>query len=363
VGAVGWVQFIRPETHHVHSDGSQARAQAPLVNFHLKPLSGQAMVITGASSGIGLVTARKAARAGAKVLLVSRNGPVLERICQEIRAAGGQADYAVADVGDEAQVRAASDRAIALFGGYDAWVNVAGVAIYAPLDRTPRDEHERLFRTNYWGVVNGCLTALEHLRERGGAIITVGSITSDMPAPILGAYTASKHAAKGFVDSLRIELLAERAPVSLTLVKPSGIATPLNNHAANHLPGKAQIPPPAYAPELVADAILNSAVHPRREITVGGIGRQQAMFAAHFPHLGDRLSVLVTPLLHNQKRPDVPTNNLFGPSDNEAKGGSDDTPAIPFSPYTSIRLHKGAAVAAAAAGFALVVLGGAFRRR
>ena len=203
----------------------------------LKPLSEQVIVITGASSGIGLATARKAAAAGAKVLLVARNEDALKTIVAEVDAAGGVADYILADVGEEADIKAVVDKAGVRFGGFDTWINDAGVGIYASLAETPTAEHERLFKTNYWGTVFGSLAAVNYLRTRGGALINVGSVASDMGSPLFGAYVASKHAVKGFTDSLRIEMIAERAPVSITLIKPAGIGTPFAEHAANHLAG------------------------------------------------------------------------------------------------------------------------------
>lgn len=201
----------------------------------------------------------------------------------------------MADVGDAQALSAAADAAVAAFGPFDSWVHAAGVAIYAPLLETPADEHERLFRTNYWGVVNASRVAVPALRPRGGAFVVVGSVASDIGTPVLGAYAASKHAVKGFIDSLRIELLAERAPVSVTLVKPSGIGTPLAEHAANHQGAAAKVPPPAYSPEVAARAILHAVQHPRREIIVGGVGAFQRAGAILAPGLADRISSLVPP--------------------------------------------------------------------
>ena len=182
----------------------------------LKPLAEQVIVITGASSGIGLVTAKRAAAEGAKVVLVARNEASLREAVEAITAAGGDAIFAVADVGDIKAVRAAAAAARTRYGRIDTWVNNAGTAIYGKLIDTPLDEHEQLFRTNYFGAVHGALTAVEHLREKGGAIITVGSIASELPSPILSAYSASKHAAKGFVDALRMELTADALSIAIT---------------------------------------------------------------------------------------------------------------------------------------------------
>ncbi len=321
------------------------------MDIKLKPLAEQVMLITGASSGIGLVAARSAAAAGAKVMLVARNEAALAEAVATIAAAGGEADFAVADVGDLAQVRAAAAKAIARFGRIDTWVNDAGVAIYAKLIETPPDEHERLFRTNYFGVVNGANVAVEHLRTAGGALITIGSIAADVPSPVLGAYAASKHAAKGFIDSLRIELMADKLPVSVTLIKPSGINTPIGAHAANHgageYHGEALIPPLVYDPQLVADAILDAAAHPRREITVGGAGRAQVLFGTHFPALFDRIAPLLVPLLFDRARPKTRSDALAAPAaDGDERSATNG--GRRFSVYTTAQLHPRAAAAVGA---------------
>ena len=327
------------------------------MKIKLKPIAEQVIVVTGASSGIGLVTARAAVARGARVMLVARNETALRKAVAQIAAVGGEADYAIADVGDLAAVQAAADKALARFGRIDTWVNDAGVAIYAKLIETPPDEHERMFRTNYFGVVNGANVAVAHLRGEGGALITVGSIAADIPSPVLGAYAASKHAVKGFIDSLRIELLADAVPIAVTLIKPAGIGTPIGEHAANHgaglYQGEALIPPPVYDPQLVADVILDAAEHPRREITVGGAGRAQALFGTHFPKLFDRFAALLIPLLFDPKRAKTPTDELDAPQrdSNERsaiKGGRS------ISAYTTAQLHP-----RATAALALAAVGGA----
>jgi short-subunit dehydrogenase len=273
------------------------------------------VVVTGASSGIGLLTARMIAAAGGRAVLVARNADALRDIVTEIEADGGKATYAIADVADVAAVSAAADHAVATFGRIDGWVNCAGVAIYARLTETPEDEHQRLFQTNYFGVVHGSLVAVEHLREHGGALVTVGSISGDIPSPVMGAYDASKHAVKGFVESLRMELRADARPISVTLIKPSGMNTPIGEHAANHLDGEALIPPPVYDPALVADAILDALQRPRETLTVGGIGRLEVLLGEHFPKALGRLGGLMIPLLFDPRRPKTLSSNLDHPVD------------------------------------------------
>jgi short-subunit dehydrogenase len=326
----------------------------------LKPLAEQVIVITGASSGIGLVTARKAAAAGAAVLLVSRDETALARIAAEL---GDRASYAVADVRDRAAVESAAAAAIARWGRIDTWVNNAGVTIYAALVDTPEDEHRRLIETNYFGCVNGCLAAIPHLAESRGALITVASIVADMPSPIMGAYAASKAAVQSYVESLRIELEAAGTPVSVTLVKPSGIDTPIADHAANHVGGHGLIPPPVYAPELVAGAILDAAVTPRRQITVGGGGRAQALFAEHFPRVFERLAPIAATTFIDPARTQPRPSNLFAPA-RPVRERSDVNTGRPVSLYTAAarrpKLVKGVAIAGVVAG--ILALSGSSRR-
>ncbi len=315
------------------------------MTIKLKPIAEQVIVVTGASSGIGLVTARKAAAAGAAVLLVARSEDALGEAVRGINSAGGRADYAVADVGDAAQVRAAAAKAVERFGRIDTWVNDAGSAIYGKVLDSPLEEQAQLFRTNYFGVVHGVEAAVPHLREHGGAIVTVGSLASDMPAPPMGVYSATKHAVKAYVEVLRMELQADAVPISVTLVKPAGIDTPIGQHASNHgepgggQAGEAQIPPPAYDPELVADAILDCAVHPRREVTVGGVGRAQVLFSQHFPALYERLAPVLAKGAYSPSKTQPGPSNLFKGANAGQERSGEHPGRLRHSVYTAAALH------------------------
>ncbi len=331
------------------------------MKIKLKPLAEQVIVITGASSGIGLATARAAAAKGAKVLLVARAEAELREIVADITRAGGTADCFAADVGDAAAVEAAATHAVQRFGRIDTWVNDAGVAIYAKLLETPLDEHEQLFRTNYFGVVNGCAAAVPRLRQAGGALITVASIASDIPSPIMGVYSASKFAVKAYMEILRIELGNAGLPISVSIVKPSGIDTPIAQHAAVHgAEGEAQVPPVIYAPELVADAILACAVRPRREITVGGFGRMGVLFGQHFKPLYEALAPSDPERLMDKSKRQPTPSNLFG-SVRAGEERSGEHMAKPFSLYTAAAKHPGATllgVGAVVAGASLLLFRG-----
>ena len=258
--------------------------------YQLKSLEEQVIVITGASSGIGLATAKAAIKSGASVILAARNGDALKAIVEPLQIGGKLVDYVVADVADEQHVAAIARKALERFGRIDTWVNVAGVDIWGKLIDLPEDDARRLFDTNFWGVVNGCKAAVRHMSRSGGALITVGSIAGDRGFPMQGMYCASKHAVKGFMDALRVELAADHLPISVTLIKPASIGTPLQRQAKNLMDRDPRLPPPVYAPEDVALAILHAAQHPMRDINVGFAGWAIAAIGTIAPSFGDWLA-------------------------------------------------------------------------
>ncbi|HEU4697554.1 MAG TPA: SDR family oxidoreductase [Gemmatimonadales bacterium] len=327
----------------------------------LKPLDEQVVVITGASSGIGLVTAREAARRGARVVMVARNEDALRAAAATLRDAGGAVMHYAADVARPQELQRVADVTVAEFGRFDTWVNNAGVGLYGRLDELTLEDQRRLFETNFWGVVHGCLAALPQLRARGGALINVGSIVSDLPVPLQGIYVASKHAVKGYTDALRLELEADGASVSVTLVKPHSVDTPYFDHARNYMAVEPLPPPPVYAPETVARAILHCAEHPRRTVIVGGSGRAFASLYGLAPRAGDKV---VERTLFRAQRSRTPErdrggDNLYHPprrGEGQARGAYHGR-VRERSLYTGAVLHP-ARTALAAAGVGLAVAAG-----
>ena len=255
----------------------------------LKPIAEQVIVITGASSGIGLATAKEAARRGARVVLNSRDEVDLPRAAGEIRDAGGRVAFEVGDVADAGAMRRLAETAVREFGGFDTWVNNAGVSMYGRLDEVAEEDARRLFETNYWGVVHGSLAALPQLREHGGALVNVGSVLSETAYPLQGHYAASKHAVKAFTDSLRLELEEVDAPVVVTLIQPAAIDTPYPQHARSYLSTEPKHVPPVYAPEVVASAILACCERPHRNLRVGGGAKMFTAMEKLAPGLADRM--------------------------------------------------------------------------
>jgi short-subunit dehydrogenase len=260
------------------------------MSIKLKPIEEQVVVITGASSGIGLATALRAAGRGASLVLTARSEGTLAEVAESIVRAGGNAIHVAADVAQRSELQKVADAAIARFGHIDTWVNDAGVSIYGRLDEVSEEDNRRLFDTNFWGIVNGSLIALPYLKANGGALINVGSEVSDAIVPLQGMYSASKHAVKGFTDALRIEIEElDKAPVAITLIQPTAVNTPYPQRARNYMERQPKLPTPQIDPEQVADAIIDAACNQKRDVRVGGTAVVNTMLAKMAPRLGDKM--------------------------------------------------------------------------
>jgi len=322
------------------------------MKHRLKKLADQVIVITGASSGIGLATAREAARHGARLALACRDQKSLDTLAEELRTDGGQAIAVQMDVGKRDDHERLLQAALDTYGTVDTWINNAGVSIFGKIEDVPVEDQRKLFDTNYWGVVYGSIVAVGHLRRHGGTLINVGSEVSDRAVPLQGAYSASKHAVKGFTDALRMELETEGAPVSVTLIKPASIATGFTAHARNYMDVEPRLPPPVYAPEVAARAILYAAEHPRRDIYVGSAAKAIGQFGQRMPRLADRMANW----LIRHQRTGIPVRSR---QDALESSGNDDTPAVSqrgrrHSAYTHMATRGRTPLLAAACAVLLV---------
>ena len=280
----------------------------------LKPVSEQVIVITGASSGIGLATAESAAEQGAKLVLAARSGETLDEVAARLSQNGAEAMAVDADVANRSDVEQIAVAAIERFGRIDTWVNNAGVSIYGRLDEVSDEDSRRLFDTNFWGVVNGSLVALKYLRANGGAIINLGSEVSDAVMPLQGMYTASKHAVKGFTDALRVEVEEiDQAPVSITLIQPTAVDTPYPEHARNYMAKQPKLPIDPIDPSEVAEAILKAAASHARHVKVGAMSKINTTIAKVLPKVGDKMTAKMADKQKRDEAPRDPQGGLHEP--------------------------------------------------
>ena len=309
-----------------------------------KPLAHQVMVITGASSGIGRATAVEAGRRGATVVLAARNVRGLHAAAADVERAGGTPHVVPTDVAQYAEVERLAHEAVERFGRIDTWVNNAAVALYATVEQASVEELVRVIQVDLMGQLYGIKAVLPHLRRQGGGtIISVGSALSERAVPLQAPYVAAKHGLKGFTESLRMELERDKTGIKVTLIEPSSINTPFFRHARSKLGVKPRPMLPVYQPEVVAEAILFAAEHPRRDVVVGGAGKLLTVLERLSPALVDRLMLAFDQGVRQQQsdEPDDGRDNLDAPLDEEGSArGEWGHLSVAHSPYTShLELH------------------------
>ena len=188
------------------------------------------VVITGASKGIGAELAFQLARLGAQLALAARDSAALETVAAECRRLGATVVAIPTDVADEGACRRLVEQTVARFGRLDTLINNAGATMWARVDEI-RDLGmlARIMQVNYMGAVYCTAYALPHLKASRGRIVGVASLTALTGVPTRSGYAASKHAMRGFFDSLRIEL--DGSGVTVTMIYPGFVATGIRENA------------------------------------------------------------------------------------------------------------------------------------
>jgi short-subunit dehydrogenase len=326
------------------------------------------VVLTGASAGVGRATAREFGKRGDKVALLARNHDALEAAAEEIRREGGTAIAIPTDVADPEQVEAAAERAERELGPIDVWVNDAMASVFARVWDIEPAEFRRVTEVTYLGAVYGTMEALKRMRPRNkGTIVEVGSALAYRGIPLQSAYCGSKHGIKGFVESLRTELMAEKSGVHVTMVHLPGLNTTQFGLVRTRLPKTPRPVAPVYQPEVAARAIVHAAGHAkRRAYWVGGstvmtiIGNRIAPWFAdwYLAKTGIKGQQTDQPADEHRKHTDYLYEPV--PGDHGSHGSFDDE-AKPRSPQAMLSRHRGAA-AAGAAGLAAGAAAALLRR-
>lgn len=283
------------------------------------------VVITGASAGVGRATAIEFARHGWAVGLIARGEGGLAAAKADVERHGGTGLVLRADAADAAAIDAAAEQVQRIWGGIDIWINAAMVTILAPVEKIAPEEFRRVTEVTYLGQVHGTIAALRHMRRQGhGTIVSVGSALAYRGIPLQAPYCGAKFAVRGFLDSLRSELLHDESPIRLTAVHLPAVNTPQFDWARNKMAHRPQPVPPIFQPEAIARAIFRAAHEAPRELWVGRSTLQVITGHAAAPSVVDNTlasqgySGQQTSEPANEGRPD----NLFEPVDHDRDFGA-----------------------------------------
>jgi NAD(P)-dependent dehydrogenase (short-subunit alcohol dehydrogenase family) len=277
-------------------------------------LHDRVVLITGASSGIGAAAAQAFAAQGAHVALLARSEPGLEHVARRVRAHGVRALVVPADVTDGAAVAAAIARVERELGGLDVLVSSAAAMVFGRFEQVEPQDFDRTIAVTFTGAVNVIRAALPALARRHGTIVAVGSTMTTVPLPTFSSYVAAKHALRGFLGSLRIELRAAGEPVTVSLVNPAAVDTPLWDHTTTATGRRSTKPPDSYTPESVAAVIVACARRPRSEVAVGAEGRLMELTWTFARPVAERVLGVVHRLYSSGRHPADDRGALWEPS-------------------------------------------------
>ncbi|MSP60254.1 MAG: SDR family NAD(P)-dependent oxidoreductase [Myxococcales bacterium] len=250
--------------------------------------AGQAVAITGASSGIGRAAAIAFAQEGARVALGARRIDRLEETAVAVRAVGGEAICVATDVTRRADVDALVGRTLDAWGRLDVMVNNAGVGLLARVLEIADEDFAELFRVNVLGALHGMQAAGIAMRLRGGVIVNVSSVVGKRAMPGNGAYCATKFALQALSDSLRVELGG--SGIHVVVVCP-GLTDTEFNEATKRGPNAPQSRPKGMkgmTAERAARELVDATFHRERERVLTFAARAVVALERLSPSLTDR---------------------------------------------------------------------------
>jgi NAD(P)-dependent dehydrogenase (short-subunit alcohol dehydrogenase family) len=275
-------------------------------------LRGRRILITGASSGVGLAAAVMFAREGAELVLVSRRADLA---AEHLEQRGLHAIPVSADLADREEAEEAVRTAVEELGGLDVVVSNAAAAVFGHVLEVDPDDFDRTVAVTFTGAVNVIRAALPHLRESRGVVVATGSLMSRVPLPTWAAYTAAKHALRGFLTTLQVEEMEQGSGVRCAMVHPGPIDTPLFSHATSGTGRTPRVPPDAYRPEVVAQALVEAAIAPRAEVVLGGETKLMDLLNGFARPVSNRILVVIDRWYRSGDEPAPDPGSLWRPSE------------------------------------------------
>ena len=247
------------------------------------PFRDNVVIVTGASQGIGEQLAYELARQGACLALAARNAERLDAVAAACRARGARAIAVPADLTDEAQCAHLVERTVETYGRLDTLLNNAGRGYPRRVEAMPDLSDLRSeIALNYLGLVFCTYHALPHLRRSRGRIVGVSSFGGLVGLSGTAGYNASKHAMRGFLNTLRAELLG--SGVTVTIVFPGAIRT---ERLAETM-GRNIERIPTMTPQRCAHLTLQAAAARRRQLVMTREGKLLVWLYGLAPGLLDR---------------------------------------------------------------------------
>lgn len=230
-----------------------------------RDLSSLRVILTGASSGVGFVLAKKLAQHGCRLVLTARRKEKLSELVSQI--GHEQAVIVDGDITDANLRLALLDSCVERFGGVDCIINNAGIGAIGRFDEADASRLRTVFEVNFFAAVELTRQSLPYLEQGQDAlIVNIGSVLGHRAAPLKSEYSASKFALHGFSDALRAELVARS--IEVLLVSPSTINSGFFDSCVEDTSGKNWKTGSAMSPEYVADKIIRAMVKRKHEIII-----------------------------------------------------------------------------------------------
>ncbi len=254
-------------------------------------MKNKVVIVTGASSGIGLATAKRFAKLGAKVVLAARNEEKINQEAKFINENGGEAFAVKTDVSKEEDCKNLVNQTISNFGRIDVLVNNAGISMRALFKSLQLEVIKKLMDVNFWGTVYCTKYALPYLLASKGSVVGVSSIAGFIGLPARTGYSASKFAMHGFLETLRIETLKEGLHVMI--IAPGFTASNIRKTALV-ADGTAQGETPRdenkmMSAEEVAEYLIKGIKNRKRTVILTTQGKLTVLLSKFFPSWMDKM--------------------------------------------------------------------------